>query len=56
MLNFNSEVNTLNSEINELLSITNNTIYFDNDDNVFKISNNFGLEVSLSLDKLIDIL
>lgn len=55
-MDYEFSFNTVNSEINALLYGSEDTIYFDHEDNVFKIAYNGGSEVGLTLDRLIDIL
>ena len=56
MMSFDSGFNVFSAEINELLSDSDDTIYFDGDINIFKISLTDGFEIGLTLDRLIDIL
>lgn len=56
VMDYEFSFNTVNSEINALLYGSEDTIYFDHEDNVFKIAYNGGSEVGLTLDRLIDIL
>jgi len=56
VMDYEFSFNTVNSEINELLYGSEDTIYFDLDENLFKITYNGGSEVGMTLDRLIDIL
>lgn len=55
-MDYGFRLNNVNSEINELLYGSEDTIYFDHEDKVFKITYNGGSEVGMTLDRLIDIL
>lgn len=56
VMNYELSFNRVNSEVNDLLYGSDDTIYFDHEDNVFKITYNGGSEVGMTLDRLIDIL
>lgn len=56
VMDYEMRFSRINSEINELLYGSEDTIYFDLEDNVFKIAYNGGSEVGMTLDRLIDIL
>ena len=51
-----TDIALFDNEINELLFGSNDTIVFDNDSSIFKISYDGGQEVGLSLDRFIAIL
>lgn len=55
-MDYEFSFSTVNSEINELLYDSEDTIYFDHEDNIFKIAYNGGTEIGITLDRLIDIL
>ncbi len=46
----------LNEEVNQILGGSSDTIYFDENANTFVIEYHCGVEVGLTLDRLIDIL
>ena len=55
-MDYEFSFNAVNAEINELLYGSEDTIYFDTEDNIFRITYSGGSEVGLTLDRLIDIL
>ena len=55
VMDYDFGMNSVNSDINELLYGSEDTIYFDHEDNVFKIVNR-GFKVGMTLERLIDIL
>lgn len=55
-MNYEFSFDRVNSEVNDLLYGSEDTIYFDHEDNIFKIAYNGGSEVGMTLDRLIDIL